>query len=171
MFWKKAISVTLLFVILLAPAVQARVTSVTDNTVTTPPISASDEEYEIFQLINRERSRSRLSALRWDNGVAELARSYSRKMANEGFFDHVDRDGNSVIQRADRSNVKGWQKIGENLFVCEPINRFSDIAVRGWMKSPAHRRNVLDREWTTTGIGVARARDGSIYVTQVFIER
>jgi uncharacterized protein YkwD len=27
---------------------------------------------------------------------------------------------------------------------------------------------MLDRTWTATGIGIATARDGSIYITQVF---
>jgi uncharacterized protein YkwD len=27
---------------------------------------------------------------------------------------------------------------------------------------------MLDRNWTATGIGIATARDGSIFITQVF---
>lgn len=171
MFWKRLFSFTLIYVTLIAPAVQASVVSANENNTAPPPISASGEEYEIFQMINRERSRKGLSTLQWDNGVATVARSYSRRMAREGFFAHTDPDGNSVVERADRSRVRGWAKIGENLFVCSRVDRFSDMAIRGWMRSPSHRKNVLDRQWTATGIGVARARDGSIYVTQVFIER
>ncbi|MGH8527144.1 MAG: hypothetical protein ACREXY_23945 [Gammaproteobacteria bacterium] len=29
---------------------------------------------------------------------------------------------------------------------------------------------MLDRGWTETGIGIAEARDGSIYITQIFIQ-
>ena len=38
------------------------------------------------------------------------------------------------------------------------------------MKSSSHRRNILDPEWTASGIGVYEARDGRVFVTQVFIE-
>lgn len=170
MFWKRAFSFTLIYVTLLVPAIQARVTSFTTSNAE-PPISASEEEYEVFQLINRERSTKGLSTLQWDNSVASVARSYSRRMAREGFFAHTDPDGNSVVERADQFRVRDWQKIGENLFVCSPVDSFSGMAIRGWMRSPTHRKNVLDTAWTGTGIGVARARDGSIYVTQVFIKR
>ena len=141
--------------------------------VSTVRISAqSDDEYEIFQLVNRERSRARLAVLDWDDDVARLARNYSKQMAREGFFDHYDSRGRTVMDRADESRVRDWSKIGENLFMCTggPEGYTTD-SVRGWMRSPSHRRNILDREWTTTGIGIYRTRDDRIYVTQVFIRR
>jgi uncharacterized protein YkwD len=138
----------------------------TGSTAGTLTITA--DERRIFDLVNRERSRARLSSLQWNEQLAYLARGYSRKMAREGFFDHIDTDGNSVVQRAGHARISGWTKIGENLFLCEPIDRFSEFAVRGWMKSASHRRNILDPDWGSTGIGVAFARNGDIYVTQVF---
>ncbi len=129
----------------------------------------SGEETQIHYLINNERRKKGLSDLYWDEELAKIARAYSKKMAKESFFSHYDRDGNSVIDRARESNISGWNKIGENLFYCEGYNDFDSLAVRGWMNSPEHRRNILDRQFTTTGIGVARSRDGRIYITQVFI--
>ncbi|MBC7898485.1 MAG: CAP domain-containing protein, partial [Saprospiraceae bacterium] len=117
----------------------------------------------------RERGKKRLRELSWDDRLARVARNYSKKMAREGFFGHYDPRGKTVIDRADDSGVGGWAKIGENLFMCRGIESFSDLAVRGWMRSPDHRKNILDRKWTSTGIGVAKARDGSIYITQVFL--
>lgn len=129
------------------------------------------EEGAIFALVNQQRQKARLSALAWDESAARLARSYSRRMAREGFFDHYDPEGNSVMERADESGLKHWSRIGENLFVCDPMDRFGPFAVRGWLGSPTHRQNMLDREWSATGIGIARSRDGEIYITQVFLER
>lgn len=131
----------------------------------------SDDENEIYNLINIERRKKGLSELDWDARLTQLARSYSKKMAKESFFSHYDRDGNSVVERALNSNVKGWSKIGENLFYSEGYGDFDSLAVRGWMNSPDHRRNILDRQFTTTGIGIAQSRDGRIYITQVFIKR
>jgi uncharacterized protein YkwD len=132
--------------------------------------SDASSEMEIFDLVNRERSKLRLPNLEWDSDVARIARAYSRRMARDGFFDHIDPDGNSAIERAENAKLKGWSKIGENLFACDPIDSFSAIAVRGWMRSPTHKENMLDRNWTATGIGIAKARDGSIYITELFIE-
>ena len=133
---------------------------------TVSAFSQTQDEHEVFQLVNRERSRLRLSGLAWDDRLAKLARDYSRRMAREGFFDHYDPNGKTVIDRAAR--IPGWARIGENLFVCDEQPSYTTVAVRGWMKSPTHRTNMLDRTWTATGIGIATARDGSIFITQVF---
>ena len=131
-------------------------------------VAQSQDEYDVFQAINRERSKARLGTLEWDGRLAKLARDYSRQMAREGFFGHYDRNGRTVTERALSARIKDWSTIGENLFFCEDHPYFVQTAVRGWMKSPTHRTNILDRDWTTTGIGIATARDGSIFVTQVF---
>lgn len=125
-------------------------------------------ETEVFELINRERLRAHLGGLVWDDRLARLARDYSRRMAREGFFDHYDPEGQTVVDRAQAARLKNWRSIGENLFVCDDHPYFATTAVRGWMKSPTHRTNILDRGWTATGIGIATASDGSIFITQVF---
>ncbi len=130
----------------------------------------SNDENEIYNLINDERQKKGLRDLYWDNNIAELARSYSKKMAKESFFSHYDGEGNTVVDRAKNSNIKNWNRIGENLFFCEGYNDFDLLAVRGWMNSPEHRQNILDRQFTTTGIGIAQAKSGQIYITQVFIK-
>ena len=131
----------------------------------------SDHENEIYNLINNERRKKGLSELDRDENLTKLSRSYSKKMAKESFFSHYDREGNSVVERAEDANIEGWSKIGENLFYCEGYDDFDVLAVRGWMNSPEHRRNILDRQFTSTGIGIAQSRDGRIYITQVFIKR
>jgi uncharacterized protein YkwD len=128
----------------------------------------SRDEYDVFQNVNRERSKARLGALDWDDRLAKLARDYSRQMAREGFFGHYDPSGRTVTERALSARIKDWSTIGENLFYCEEHPYFVKTAVTGWMKSRTHRINILDREWRTTGIGIATARDGSIFITQVF---
>ena len=129
----------------------------------------ANDEQQIHYLINNERRKKGLGDLYWDEDLAKMARSYSRQMARESFFSHFDGDGNSVVERAKDSDIRGWNKIGENLFFCEGYDDFDALAVRGWMNSTEHRRNILDRQFTTTGIGVAQTRDGRIYITQVFI--
>ena len=142
------------------------VTALLLGTLCISALAQSVRENEVFGLVNRERSRAHLGDLVWDEQLARVARDYSRRMAREGFFDHYDPNGKTVMDRAAR--LKNWSSIGENLFVCDEDPAFATVAVRGWMKSPTHRTNMLDRGWTATGIGIAEARDGSIFVTQVF---
>src|SRR5689334_13174431 len=77
-----------------------------------------DDEMRVFSLVNQERSKRGLSPVQWDPRLSDLARSFSRQMADQGFFDHYDRSGASVVDRARRARIKGWRKIGENLFFC-----------------------------------------------------
>jgi uncharacterized protein YkwD len=128
-----------------------------------------NDEFQIHYLVNNERRKKGLGDLYWEESLARLARNYSRQMARESFFSHYDRDGNTVVERAQSSNIGGWSKIGENLFFCEGYDNFDALAVRGWMNSSEHRRNILDRQFDGTGIGIAQTRDGRIYITQVFI--
>jgi uncharacterized protein YkwD len=41
-------------------------------------------------------------------------------------------------------------------------------ALATWMNSPAHRANILSRDYTEVGTGVAAARNGRLFFVQVF---
>lgn len=131
--------------------------------------SRATGEKKILELVNEERRKRRLPALVWDSRLASLARSYSGKMARENFFGHKDKQGSTLIQRAKDFNIN-WSGIGENLYTCKGYDDPTEPAVAGWMKSPGHRSNMLNDSWTSTGIGIAEASDGKIYVTQVFLK-
>jgi uncharacterized protein YkwD len=134
------------------------------------PLTSADES-DIFRLVNRERQRAGLAVVEWDRGAAALARQYAERMAAERFFAHVDPDGYTATERAERAGLRHWSRIGENLFACDPTPAFTTLAVRGWMRSQSHRQNMLDPNWTAGGVGMAEGRDGTIYVVQIFLER
>lgn len=129
------------------------------------------EALKLLSLVNAERVKRGLNQLTWDDDVAKIAFAYCERMARENFFGHFDADGRDVSARARAANLKRWSKIGENLFSVERISDFDSFAVKNWMMSPMHRQNILNGGWTTTGIGVARAANGEIFITQVFIDR
>lgn len=129
------------------------------------------EEDKIFELINKEREKRGLDSLNWNSELANLARNYSIKMARENFFSHFDKNGDSIADRAKALKITSWRRIGENLFMSQGYEQFSQVAVRGWMKSSGHRKNILEEDYNQTGIGIARSRNGMIYVTQVFLQK
>jgi uncharacterized protein YkwD len=69
-------------------------------------------------------------------------------MAEQAFFDHVDREGRRVAQRADAAGYQ-WRAIGENLAAG---HRTLDDALRGWLRSAGHCRNLLDERFTDFGL-------------------
>lgn len=127
-------------------------------------------ETKILEMVNEERRKRNLSSLVWDSRLASLARSYSSKMANEDFFSHTDKKGKNLVDRVKEFNIKKWNGIGENLYFCKGYDDPTVPAFKGWMKSPGHRSNILNSSWKSTGIGIAVASDGRIYVTQVFMK-
>jgi uncharacterized protein YkwD len=47
----------------------------------------------------------------------------------------------------------------------------ASFALRGWLGSETHRTNLLDPQWTSTGVGVAEDGNGDIYITQLFTRK
>jgi uncharacterized protein YkwD len=62
----------------------------------------------------------------------------------------------------------GLRKAGENVAYGYDTGQ---AVVRAWMRSPGHRRNVLDREYRLLGVGARQADDGTWYAAQVFGRR
>lgn len=132
-------------------------------------LGSARSERRIMELVNEERTKSRVGNLVWDSRLASLARSYSRKMANENFFGHKDGDGKNLVDRIKDFEITNWRGVGENLFFCKGYDDPAATAVLGWMNSAGHRSNLLKNSWKSTGVGIARSSDGRVYVTQVFM--
>jgi len=128
-------------------------------------------ERKAFDLINEERTRRGLRALEWSDDAAQVARSHSRNMAQYHFFSHKGLDGSMANDRAEQMGIFNWRAIGENIAFNRGYNEPADFAVQTWLESPAHKANMLNKEWNESGIGAAVAADGSYYFTQVFLLR
>ena len=128
------------------------------------------EALEIFKLVNEQRQEQKLNELKWDDDLADLAKDYSKQMADGDFFSHTDTDGLSIIERVERREIK-YRKLGENLYYCRGFPNFKYNAVVGWLKSPPHKQTMYNAEFNFTGVGVAEAADGGFYITQVFLKR
>lgn len=134
-------------------------------------VNSISEERKLLQMVNLEREKRGLDNLIWNSKLADLARSFSQKMANENFFSHFDSDGNSVVERAKGMKINRWKSIGENLFMSDSYINFTQTAIKGWMKSTTHRENILNKYYDESGIGIAKSKDGKIFVTQVFMQK
>lgn len=130
---------------------------------------AASLERRAFDLVNSERRARGESPLQWDASLSQLARQHSLDMARSGNFNHRGLDGRDMAERARAAGIRGWRVLGENIAFNQGFNDPSAFAVERWMGSSKHRANILNGQFTRTGIGVARAADGSIYFTQVFM--
>jgi uncharacterized protein YkwD len=121
-------------------------------------------ENRVLELANGQRRARGIRPLVWDEHLARQARLHSRRMAELGFFGHQDPKRGSLGQRIGASR----RVVAENLHRSYGYNDPADVAVQGWMDSDGHRRNLLNSRFTVTGIGLARAGDGTWFATQLF---
>lgn len=129
--------------------------------------STAQMESEVRQRINAIRQQGGLATLRNNEKLAQVARNYSRRMAEQNFFAHVSPQGDTLSDRVKAAKIFYFM-VGENLFTSTNIAQPTPAAVEGWMNSPGHRENILRPEFRETGIGVWR-RGNAYYFTQLFL--
>jgi uncharacterized protein YkwD len=132
---------------------------------------AKDQEYKptahekkLIDLTNQERKKHDLPPLKMNPLLGKVARAHSANQAKQQKMAH-ELDGKNSFQRLKEAKYR-YLDAGEN--VAFGYNVTPEELVAGWMGSPLHRKNILDKAFTETGLGAVAARDGTIYYTQVF---
>jgi len=130
------------------------------------------EEQEIVRLVNIERQKVSVPALKWNSKAADVAYSHSLDMANRQYFAHQSPEGQSVGDRLKKTNVL-YTVAAEDLSFFDNLAPDTNIAqksVQGWMNSPGHRAPILDSDklFSDAGVGVV-CIEKTCYVTLVFI--
>ena len=120
----------------------------------------ADDEQSFLQLHNQARTSRGLPAMRWDAGLADTARSWSRTMASQGGISHdPDLAGDAGRVEPD------WRRVGENVGVgYSPATLF-----KAFMDSSPHRANILNSSYNRVGIGVVHS-GGKTWVTVRFLQ-
>ncbi len=111
-------------------------------------------EKQVLKLINREREKRGFPSCRWSNDLSDGCRRYSREMAREGRLSHaLDRPSGDYT---------------ENISLSTSLH----AAHANLMGSPSHRRNILDREAVSCGVGIVAVDRGEgvrlLYITERF---
>lgn len=138
--------------------------------VSVPAQSAATAKMEaqVLQQINAIRVKQGLGQLRPNEKLAQVARNYSRRMAEQNyFFSHTGPGGDTMAQRVQSAGIF-YVTVGENLFTCTNVPQPVPASIKGWMNSPGHRENILRAQYQETGIGVWRRGD-TYYFTQLFL--
>ncbi|MDT8717814.1 hypothetical protein IAI10_14190 [Clostridium sp. 19966] len=143
----------------------------------------SDVEDRIIVLCNDERSKLGTSALSSIETLREVARYKSDEMLQYNYFQHVSPV--TGFQPWDLAATYGWHSstYGENIWMVQadgldPNNEQQMQAYRAhitaerivsdWMNSPDHRENILNKNYTKIGVGLAFSSCGRSYATQEF---
>ena len=128
-----------------------------------------EKEQDAHDLVNAERVGEGIAALTMRQDLREVARAHSEDMIARNFFDHVNPDGLDPFERMGNAGII-FSTAGENIASNTGFGESSaSTAVDGWMNSEGHRNNILNAEFTHTGMGVATDGAGKFVYTQVFI--
>ena len=125
--------------------------------------SASSAEKQIFDQLNQERQNAGLSALEWNDRVAEAARSHAEALSQNSELAHQYTGEPSLTARLAATGIR-FTQAAENVARTE----FVEDVHLSLMNSPGHRANILNPGYNAAGIGVVE-RAGRIYVAQDFI--
>ena len=122
-------------------------------------------ETDMLEMVNYERTLSGLSILIIDEKAREVAREYGKNMFENGYFSHIDLDGNDHSYRMEAGGVE-FMMSGENLALSQDL----ESAHEGLMNSTGHRKNILHPFFHRVGIGVIDGGEYGIIFVQNFAD-
>lgn len=131
----------------------------------TPNPSLTSLEQSTHNQVNEYRRSLNLPPLELDIRISEQARLHSQAMASgkypfshQGFEQRVEAIASTISYRSAAENV------AYNQGYTDPVT----VAVKGWIDSPGHQKNMVGN-FNLTGIGIAKNAQNEYYFTQIFI--
>ncbi len=116
----------------------------------------SEEQTRAHDALNRDRRAHRLATLPTHDALNKKAQAWAVKLARDNRLSH-----SNLAQGLPGCYRAAGENVGYNTSV--------EAVQVGYMNSPTHRKNVLDRRWTHVGIGAAK--NGNRWFTvQVFLQ-
>ena len=120
---------------------------------------------EVVRLVNIERQNNGLSP--FSSGDATLnAAAMTRAEELHSLFSHSRPDGRQPWTAYWDLGGESGRAMGENI---ASGHRTPEAVVSGWMNSPGHRANILNANFSTIGVGVARNEYGGLAWVQLFM--
>jgi uncharacterized protein YkwD len=125
-------------------------------------LAQSTAEKQLFDLVNREREKAKLSKLEWSDRLAQAALAHSKLLAENRDLSHQF-SGEPILQERIGATRLRFNSVAENVAAAQDVN----TAHAALMKSPGHRANILHQDYNAIGIAIVE-RDHELYVTQDF---
>jgi uncharacterized protein YkwD len=124
-------------------------------------------ELVLLDRVNAARHRAGQPPVAFSAPLMRAAYFHSSDMAASGYLAFDSPLGDTPADRIASAGL-AYRELAENIFSAgrESLSRLADNAIAHWLADPEDRANLLSASLRTTGIGVARADDGSFYITQ-----
>ena len=129
-----------------------------------PTNEQASVEQEVVKLVNAERAKAGLSALKEDWELSRVAKYKSQDMHDKNYFDHTSPTYGTPFTMMKNFGIT-YKSAGENIAKGQ---KSATEVVNAWMNSEGHRANILNKNYTHIGVGFVK--DGN-YWSQMFIQK
>ena len=106
---------------------------------------------QILEAVNAARREHRLRPLTLDPRLNAAAQKHAEDLRDRLFYGHQAPEGTMPRERVQAAGYP-VQAVGEN--IAEGQFTVAEV-MDGWLKSPGHRRNILEPRFTHLGVGLA----------------
>ncbi len=169
-YWKQITLAT--FLLVGAGCNYQQTKDMTQNPTTTPKETLvadtsdlQEIERSIHEQVNQYRQSQNLPPLTLNSTISEQSRIHSQNMADSKVLSHRGFDGRVDVLGKTIPYQSAAENVATNLGYDDPATR----AVRGWIDSPGHQKNMVG-DFDLTGVGVAVTPGGQYYFTQMFVK-
>ena len=125
-------------------------------------VAVTSYEQQVADLVNAERAKAGLPALKLNWELSRVARIKSQDMHDKKYFAHQSPTYGSPFDMMKKFGIS-YRTAGENIAQGYATPQ---SVMTGWMNSPGHRANILNSSFTQIGVGYFK--DGN-YWTQMFL--
>lgn len=137
--------------------------SVAVATPASAAVSWQTLQADIVKWTNHQRAKAGCHRVAVDTRLVRAARNHSAWMARTGTFSHVGAGGSTFVSRIRAADF--GRPLSEN--IAYGYRTGADV-INAWMRSPGHKRNLLNCRAKSVGVGAVYSRSGRPYYTQVF---
>ncbi len=120
---------------------------------------------EVVVEVNSVRRAAGLKELQIHLQLATSSMALAKDLAYRGILEHRDHRGWGMKERIEEVGYRDWLRLGENIACGQ---RSSKEVVNAWLKSPSHRKMMLEPSFTETGVAIASTKEGMFYWVQQF---
>lgn len=121
----------------------------------------------VISLANTERAKAGCAALRSDARLRSAAQAHADDMSERGYYDHNSPEGRNAGDRITAAGYS-WSTWAENI---HRGPKTAAQAMREWMESDGHRRNILNCSFKDIGVGVRFSPHGPWWVQNFAAKR
>lgn len=113
------------------------------------PVAAPHVAQQLFEMANRSRAEAGVKPLEWDTALEDAAQKHCARMAAEIPVLHRY-DGEADLATRVAAAGGHFSMVEENL----AVGRDAEAIHNAWLKSPGHRKNLLNGSVDRVGIAV-----------------